>query len=72
MFKRPRLSAQSFPVNAGLAGFLLFYAASCSGPQEPAESPSDPAASDVTEEAPQQEAARELGHRWRFVLGLWL
>lgn len=59
MFKRPRLSAQSFPVNAGLAGFLLFYAASCSGPQEPAESPSDPAASDVTEEAPQQEAARE-------------
>lgn len=37
MFKRPRLSAQSFPVNAGIAGFLLFYAASCSGPQEPAE-----------------------------------
>lgn len=35
MFKRPRLSAQTFPVNAGIAGFLLFYAASCSGPQEP-------------------------------------
>ncbi|WP_300378719.1 hypothetical protein [Henriciella sp.] len=37
MFKRPRLSAQTFPVNAGVAGFLLFYAVSCSGPQEPAE-----------------------------------
>lgn len=37
MFKRPRLSAQTFPVNAGIAGFLLFYAASCSGPQEPAD-----------------------------------
>ena len=37
MFKRPRLSAQSFPVNAAITGFLLFYAASCSGPQEPAQ-----------------------------------
>lgn len=42
MFKRPRLSAQSFPVNAGIAGFLLFYAASCSGPQEPAENEAAP------------------------------
>ncbi|MEQ9317224.1 MAG: hypothetical protein RLN72_15330, partial [Henriciella sp.] len=42
MFKRPRLSAQTFPVNAGIAGFLLFYAASCSGPQEPAENEAAP------------------------------
>jgi hypothetical protein len=37
MFKRPRLSAQTFPVNAGIASFLLLYAASCSGPQEQAD-----------------------------------
>ena len=48
MFKRPRLSAHTFPVNAGIACFLLFYAASCSGPQEPAE---------PGEAAPQEEDA---------------
>lgn len=50
MFKRPRLSAQTFPVNAGIAGFLLFYAASCSGPQEPAEE-GEPAPEEAVEEA---------------------
>ena len=49
MFKRPRLSAQSFPVNAGIAGFLLFYAASCTGPQEPEESASGSASTKVAD-----------------------
>ena len=54
MFKRPRLSAQTFPVNAGIAGFLLFYAASCSGPQEPSQTATDAedsAATEAVEEA---------------------
>jgi len=55
MFKRPRLSAQTFPVNAGIAGFLLFYAASCSGPQEPEE----PAQEAPPAEAPQEPSESE-------------
>ena len=55
MFKRPRLSAQTFPVNAGIAGFLLFYAVSCSGPQEPEENPVD--AGEIADEAPPEGAA---------------
>lgn len=50
MFKRPRLSAQTFPVNAGLAGFLLLYAASCSGPQEPEQAPPETAEDVAVEE----------------------
>lgn len=51
MFKRPRLSAQTFPVNAGIAGFLLFYAASCSGPQEPADEAGEAAPSTSEQQA---------------------
>ncbi|WP_300392068.1 hypothetical protein [Henriciella sp.] len=56
MFKRPRLSAQTFPVNAGIAGFLLFYAASCSGPQEAEETPQETTETQAPE-APAQPAA---------------
>ena len=60
MFKRPRLSAHTFPVNAGIAGFLLFYAASCSGPQEPEETTAEAPAVDQNEPAsPAEEAAAE-------------
>ena len=57
MFKRPRLSAQTFPVNAGIAGFLLFYAASCSGPQEPEDSTRDSAETEAPETPSEPETA---------------
>ncbi|WP_084418755.1 hypothetical protein [Henriciella litoralis] len=65
MFKRPRLSAQTFPVNAGIAGFLLFYAASCSGPQEPTEAPAEPAETEtVATEARPPAPANSLPAVW--------
>ncbi|MEM5517429.1 hypothetical protein WNY37_10730 [Henriciella sp. AS95] len=65
MFKRPRLSAQTLPVNAGIAGFLLFYAASCSGPQEPEpEEPSIQENSAVEQEVEIETATDTLPAVW--------
>ncbi len=66
MFKRPRLSAQTFPVNAGLAGFLLFYAVSCSGPQEPEET------SQAANEPPPQEEAQPPADTANSLPAVWM